>query len=271
MDRRFVAPPYDTAILPHYAGLFDAAFVALHPFFRLPGMDPADCLHGTQVFERAEVPEGVSLRAHMAAGEAERRAGKALDEDAVDLAAKAGGQKVSWREMVSRTGLADHRDLNRALRTHIKALKPEFADEAAATRLVEVCAGENLFLPTEGAFQPLMERSLVALFAACGCSQVIVGDEFGDEAVPVALAALEEDRPWHMTPAWPPIAPRRLVAEDGSLMACVDWDSFFILILGTRARFGQVDPASLFEGFWCGPETELSWQRQPLRPLDAGR
>ncbi|GGF86734.1 hypothetical protein GCM10007301_53310 [Azorhizobium oxalatiphilum] len=264
---RLVAPPYDTAILPWYGGRFDAAFVALHPFFALPGVDPAACAHGTLVMERDEVPEGMSLRDHLDAQQAGRHADVTLDEDAVDMAAKAQGIAMSWSVLAARAGFADHRAVNRALRTHIRALKPAFADPQGAAALEAFCAREKLFLPTEGVFQPLMEARLAALFAACGCERVVVGDEFGEEQEVRPRAVLEDARPWHLVPDYPRNLPRRLLAEDGSLMACVDWDSFFTLILGTHARFAEADPGALFEGFWCAPDTELSWQRQAVQPL----
>jgi hypothetical protein len=260
--------PDDEPLLDFYKGTFDAAYIAVHPFFRIPGLDPLRCAHGSVVVRRSEMPEDVDLLDYSRLIDAERRLVHQVPEGDVDERAKRDGVIVPWRDVGPYCELDDARAINRALRTVILGLRPEFADEDGADRLTAFCAREQIFRPTESEFQPICEDRLVSLFEQAGCGRVILGDEFGDHDIPKPLDFLRTEQAWAERADWPPIyGVRRLYAEDRSMIAIVPWDQFFTVIAMTAERATHTRVESLFEGFWCDDATTLSWWRDPPRPL----
>lgn len=266
-DKRIFGVPDDTKVLPWYDGAFSKAFVALHPFFLIDGLDPAVCEHGTLVLFGRDRPEDVDLVDWCGQAQADRLIGKELTSSSVDDASKRFGKNARWSTIGEQVGLADHRDINRALRTHIGGLKAEYADPASAERLISHCARMQTFLPTEGQLQPTMEDSFVNLFRRAGLTHVVIGDEFGDEEYVVSVDELCSPNSWPSSRSLPLPYPRRIFAQDRSLLVTVHWDSFFTFILGTDDRLQDVEVGSLFEGFWCSETTTISWQTEPLIPL----
>ncbi|MCO6392677.1 DUF2711 family protein [Aliihoeflea aestuarii] len=264
----FRMPMADTPILPFYGGAYDRGFVALHPFVTIDGLDPAQCEHGTHIVERSEIPDGVDIVAWADEHRAGERKNMVIDADQVDHAAKIRGRPVGWRQMGEAVGFTDHLALNRALRTHIRALRPEFADPEGAAKLVAHCAQRRIFLPTEGEFQPVMERAMLRFLTAAGLDRIIWADEFdADSAQQICLDDFPSEGRWIEGKATPDFRPRRLFAGDGSLFVCVDWDSFFTLILGSERRLAAGRPETCFEGFRCARETEIFWIFQEPLPL----
>lgn len=262
-DRRIFGPPDDEPMLAWYNGAYSHAFVALHPFYTVEGLDPASCHYGTVVISRDQVPRGADVLQWAEAEAEAEQVGKELGTDAVDEAAKCFGQRVRWRTICNEAGFADHRDLDRALRTHIQGLRHDLCDPEAAERLVAYCRERNIFLPTEGTIQPVLEVSFVELFKRAGLSEFVIADEFGDDERLVGVGALAADgtqRSWQTSPV---PRPKRLYAPDRSLLAWVHWDSFFTVIFGTSERLAGVGLGELFEGFWCSPETTVSWLFEP--------
>lgn len=262
-EKQLLGPPDGVPVLPWYEGAFTKGFVALHPFFRVDGLDPASCNCGTLFLAREERPANVQLSDWLAEEWSARARGNELAS--IDEIAKRFGEAVQWRE-IQAMGFADHRATNRALGTHIKALGPECSDPAGAASLVEHCAAAKVFLPTEGVFQPLMERSFVELFRRVGLQEVIVGDEFGDEAHKMKVEDLATEQSWSHSIAIPVKLPRRIYAEDRSLLVAVPWDSFFTFVFGSEDRL-SCRIGDLFEGFWCSEETSVSWSEEHRLPL----
>ncbi|MGH6780573.1 MAG: hypothetical protein ACREB5_00505, partial [Sphingomonadaceae bacterium] len=124
-EKALFGPPEDTPILPWYDGAYTVAFVALHPFFRVPGLDPAICEYGTLILDGCDRPDGADFLDWTNGAVAERRTGKELDGAAIDNVAKRFAEPFGWRSICEEVGFSDHRDLNRALRTSIGGLKPE--------------------------------------------------------------------------------------------------------------------------------------------------
>ncbi|MDH7975072.1 hypothetical protein QH494_23050 [Sphingomonas sp. AR_OL41] len=265
-ERRFFGPPDDQAILPWYDGAYSRAFIALHPFFAVEGLDPATCVDGPLVLDADDSPQNLGLIEWLDRENARQRVGKELDEDAVDDIAKLFGSTIAWQAMAARADIADHRGLNRALRTGIGGLRAELADHPAEARLRLCCVRDRIFRPATGVLPPPMERGLVDLFRRARLDEIVMGDEFGDQEHVVDVAALDMPTSWR-TSSLPIPFPRRLFARDGSLLVSVHWDSFFTIILGTEERLSGVGIDALFEGFWASVETSIGWLFQPAIPL----
>jgi hypothetical protein len=262
---KLVLPLDGTPLLPSYEGAYSRAFVALHPFFTVEGLDPAACTYGTLVLSAPDKPDDVDMLGWAERERAAQAHGKELKGGSVDEIAKRFGQPVRWRAICDEVGFPDHRDLNRALLTHIQALNHGYSDPDGADLLERHCADHRIFLPTEGAFQAVMERAYVELLRRAGVEQVYFSDEFGDEAQLVRVDDLATDGAWDLPPLR--FQPRQIFSEDRSLFITVHWDSFFAVIFGTDERLSfRLD--DLFEGFWCSDETTIGWSFEPHIPLN---
>jgi hypothetical protein len=258
IEKQTSYPSYDEPILGWYAGAYDWAYIAFHPFVRVQGLDPAKCAPWTTHVSRSDLPHDLTLidiSAHLRRGQEFQFSPKVVDE-----IAKRQGLALRWSEVGKAAGLANPANLNVALLTSIGALRAEFADQAGAERLTNYCASQQIFLPTEGQFQAVMEQSLGKLFADAGIDRVEAADQFDEDAHPIELDLLQSQQPWCSLEGIPSRS-GRLFAEDRSLLVVVDWDSFFTLICGKAEHLQRVDLTKLFEGFWCRPDTTHDWWR----------
>lgn len=262
LDRWKYSPPDDIPMLPWYQGAFEHGFIALHPFFVVDGLNPSSCESGTLVLTAADRPEGTPLLEWWDRKAEENSNGKEIDGRSLKEISKRFGRNIGWLEICEDLGLPDHCALDRALRTIIDGLRSESADQETAERLIAHCSHHQIFLPTEGDFQPTMEAQLVSLLERAGLSEVIVGDEFGDDERLMPVASLAGYTPWATRSDFPDYGARRLIAPDHSLLLWVHWDSFYTAIFGTKERMVSLGLAANVEGFWCSNENTTFWMFQ---------
>lgn len=267
IDRSKWPPPEESEMMPWYNQTFDHGFIALHPFFAIDGLNPSLCDHGTHVFSGSERPEGVGLLEWMDEKSAARREGKELFSGSIPEIAKRFGRRIGWREICQAVGLQDHCALDQALRTNIMGLRKELAAPAAAQAMTDYCEAAQIFLPTEGSFQPLMETALVALLRRAGLTEIIVANEFGDDEKSMPVEALEGEVAWELRDDLVKWGVRRLVAPDRSLLIWVHWDSFYTAIFGTEERLRDTQVSADLEGFWCSAKTTTYWLNEDAVPL----
>ena len=256
IDRRTLYPPTDRPLLE--GGPFEAGFIALHPFFVVDGLNPALADYGTIVIQR-DSHRDESVAELIEEAEVSRHEGN-VATDEVEFLAKTRGRPIRWSEVAAVTGIPNFSALNRALLTSIGALKPEFQDSKSAELLRSYCRANRVFMPTEGAIQPMMERGIAALLKTAGLDRAELASEFDATGVDVNVSELEVDAPWEI--AGNPRSISRIYAPDRSLLVAVDWDSFFTLIAGTHERLRRSEVESAFEGFPCSSETRHDWWHQ---------
>jgi hypothetical protein len=183
-----------------------------------------------------------------------------LSADEIAFLAKSRGREVSWSKICAATGIKTIPSLNRALLTTIGALQSKYASHEAAGKLQEYCRANRTFMPTEGAIQPIMELKIATLFQKVGIERLELACEFDEAGVSLEVSALCSQELWHV----PGLSrkPTRIYAEDRSLLAVVDWDSFFTLICGTNEILNQSEIDDDFEGFFCNRHTCHDWWSQ---------
>ena len=252
-------PGYDSPILQWYAGAYDMAYIALHPFVRIPGLDPAHCEPWTMHVDSTAVPPEQTPFDVMRQLRNEQSSN--FSPHVVDELSKRRGITLRWSEAGEAAGFNDPCDLNRALLSSIGALKREYEDSAGAERLSQYCSEQKIFMPTEGRFQSSMESLIVEVFQHAGYDQVEFADEFDEASSTIAVEKLRSEEPWSSITGFP-VRAGRIFTADRTLLAVVDWDSFFTLICGKAERLEHVALAELFEGFWCGLGTTHQWWRQ---------
>jgi len=207
-------------LLDAYGGRFESAFVILHPFVRVP----------------------------------QQLAWKSMRSYPDDGQILAQGQKCTWAEVYTRTGLNSCAKLNQALLASIDSIPEELTDFEARNLLQTFLEAESVWMPTEGRFEPLLHSDLLAAFEAAHCEKLIFVPEFTDVdgTVELDLAQLKNRvRPF----------PSRgtLMPADGSFLITVDWDSFFTLFYGPRAFVRDVAQRRNLEGFFAYPKMEHFW------------
>jgi hypothetical protein len=257
-------------VLEWFDGRYARCFVALHPFFRIPGMDPAQCMHGPLILEASDMPEGANFLEWNEEQYQNQLANKIFDSEAVDEAARLYGEPVSWHEICGEAGFSDHHALEVALLSCKHALIARYHDAKGVRRIEDYCAREKIFLPTDNEFQHSMQRGICALLDAYKAKRAIMEDEFGFAKEIVSLSYLQECGISPAGGAPEAYNPTRISTEDRALHICVEFDCFFALIFEQDDRLPKATIGNLFEGFWCMADTSLAWRRQPVQPLTAG-
>lgn len=216
----FVYPPCDAPLIEAYGGRFEALYIMLHPFVR--------------------VPDRLAWRATHAYP----------SEEQVVVA----GEKVRWAEVAAQTGLRGAAALNQALLTSINAIYPEFGDFAARNRLQRYLEAGNVWMPNEGSFEPMLQHDILDAFDAAGKSSLIFVPEFPsvDPVQPFNVNRLRT-----RADAFP--SRGSLTSQDASFLFTVDWDSFFTLFYGPRNFVDDFVARRKVEGFFANATTEHYW------------
>ena len=217
---QFKYPAYETPLLEAYGGLFESAFVVLHPFIR--------------------VPAALSW--------------KASPHYPEDSQIVAQGTKCRWAEVYSQTGLSSCAMLNQSLLASIGSIAEEHTDFEARHMLQHYLESEPVWMPTEGRFEPLLQSDLLAAFQAAGCGRLVHVPEFPDvdEVREYNSGELKDQ-----SIAFP--ARGTLLPADASFLFTVDWDSFFTLFYGPRDFVTDVARHRNIEGFFAYPNMEHFW------------
>lgn len=216
----FVYPSYEAPLLEAYGRRFECVYVMLHPFVR--------------------VPEPLAWRAT-----------RTYPPDEQILAA---GAKCAWAEVAARTGISTCAKLNQALLTATGSLTDYLCDFAARDLLQPYLQGEPVWMPGQGAFEPLLKADFLAAFERAGCEELIFVPEF-PQADPIERLRIAELQ--RQTQPFPTRG--SLVAPDASFLFTVDWDSFFTLFYGPRVFVEEIVRTRDVEGFFAGPTMEHAW------------
>jgi hypothetical protein len=217
---KFVYPPYGTHLVEAYDGRFECAFVALHPFVRVPAA------LGWSVTR--QYPDDAAIAAH--------------------------GAKCTWAEVSLQTGLRSCAQINQALLTAIGSLNADLAEPAGRDALEKFVQREPVWMPAEGRFEPLLQADLLAAFEMAGQTELIYVPEF-PQSDPVLRFSVRELRAGEAPfPGY-----GTLLAPDESFLFTVDWDSFFTLFYGPRALVERVTRARGIEGFYATANTDHAW------------
>jgi hypothetical protein len=175
--RELSYPDYSAKILEWYDGIYTSVFILLHPFFLVPGTRPSQYHHGTRVYSASEMSREDMME--MITGPV-----KIEPEDAIngfDHIVKSRAISVSWSTIMREAEFKTFSEINRALLTTIKALRAKYEDLEGAERLNEYCEQSNIFLPTEGQPQPILEKQIGEALLKIGVSEVMACDEFEEE------------------------------------------------------------------------------------------
>lgn len=217
---QFVYPSYQSPLVEAFGGRFEAVYVMLHPFIRMPD---AFSWRVTNHY-----PDDGEIRDY--------------------------GEKCSWAEVAAKTGMGACARLNQALLTSIGAIDEHLADYGARDKLQAFLQGSSVWMPVEGRFEPLLYADLLHAFARAELDRVVYVPEFPQKDPVQALSVAELEGRTIPLPTG-----GSLVAPDESFLFTVDWDSFFTLFYGPRTLVEKIVREREIEGFFAAPTTEHAW------------
>ncbi|RZI98367.1 MAG: DUF2711 family protein, partial [Brevundimonas sp.] len=233
-DPELAYPSYDRPFLESWNGRFEAVLVVLHPFFKLPDVQPVQ--QGYVV-----TPHARSVSGQVAFKDASKRF---VDEPNPALAkvfrssallASIGqpdgvewietAQRLTWEEVADQAELGSALRVGAALSAVIGGLRKEFVVQSDVEHLISFSEQKNVFLPSEGSFQPILLSPLADLFALSGTT-ILYQSEFDSDPVQTLTADdLKAGLPWRGA----------LYDPAKTHLAVIDWDSHFMLVAGPRA------------------------------------
>lgn len=257
VDRRIYEPFYDEPFLKWYDGIFDAVYIALHPFYFIEGVDPSKSERRNLNFLRADIEGALSIEKLNKISEANSNYYE-IGSESIQFLQKQKGVKIAWNEVRSACGFNSLSQVNRALKTLIRSLRPEFSSEGDALHLASFCSSKKMFLPDEDVIPPVLENSIWRLLGLLKSPEVTIVDEFADYKAIVSINDLNTELPW-IKSGLLTFHPSRIYTEDHSFLISASWDNFYTAICGNRLLLESVRLSELFDGFWCDLNTRPEW------------
>jgi hypothetical protein len=229
---QFAYPKHTTPLLQAYGDRFGAAFVALHPFFRMPAS-----LDWKPIDSNTNYPDNLYIRQH--------------------------GQPVYWENIMRGIGCGDLRHFYIGMLTSIRALKQEYEDKEITQLIDEYTEQANIYLPREGRFEPLLIESISQYVSLGRADEMLYLPEFAKKPEVVSAEAIiqkcDESESYLCG---------SLFDTNISRLVTVDWDDFFTVFYGSSSELATWLESSPLEGFFCDDKTLHSWcwQSKPLKP-----
>jgi hypothetical protein len=217
---QFVYPPYGTALTEAYEGRFEAVFVILHPFIRIP----------------------------------EHLAWTATRRYPADAEIIAHGTRCTWTQVGRETRLNSCARLNQALLTATGSLTGDLADAEGKSALQGFLLSQPIWMPAQGRFEPLLQRDLLQVFSLAGWDHLIHVPEFPEPDSVASLPILDFKENLVAFPTG-----GTLLAPDLSFLFTVDWDSFFTLFYGARRFVEEMARGFNLDGFFANANTDHAW------------
>ena len=216
--------PQDGSILEHYAGEYEAVYVALSPFIRPVSLSP-------HLFRPETYPDPPTIMATCA--------------------------PVMWSEIQKLWHFDSIEEIDIALRTSILGLRDHLLRKDLAQALASRIEDAGIVPPAEGHHPELMFATVMRMFEdKAGFPVVLVTDEFGEASTTWTIDRLLEGKarlPSHC----------HIHTPDRSLLWTVHWDSHCTFLCSSTETLHELRVHDVLEGFYCSPQTEVYWSLHP--------
>lgn len=190
LERSITYPSHDIPVLQWWENVYDHVFVALHPFFRVPGHSPRTAAFGPEHIERS----GLSWEGFRKLALEERNRPNAAPDD-FDATIKKLGRPVSWEQVNTIVGARPFPEFSLAVWMATVEFRRDDSDEDLIRQILEFADQTDLYLPEEDLFPAIYETALGHMFESLGISNLVIDDEFDGCPTPVnAGALLDTDR-----------------------------------------------------------------------------
>jgi hypothetical protein len=258
VDRRITDPHFGAPFLEWYDGIFDSVYIALHSFVTIEGMDPGKAERLVMVVNRNDIPAETLTLDLMHQIAEQRKEGLSFDLETVQTREKEIGSRVSWEHIKESCGFSSIPDVNRALLAIIMAINEKHRNAADTAHLEAFCDANQIFLPTEDVFPPIMQPEIASLLQRLNSGPVYIADEINQNIAKLDPAAMFEAKPWMRSGLFN-FRANKIYPEDYSFLLIVPWDNFYTAICGDGNRLKAAKIEELFEGFWCDSTTTGDW------------
>ena len=119
----------------------------------------------------------------------------------------------------------------------------------ATEKMLEICTGQNFFIPDEGRFSPLVQLGLARFLKQLGYDKVTIADHFG---LSPRLVKSEELLSGRSVPA-------EIQSMDGAIYICIYTDYHYFLVCQSNHSTSVANPMHYFEGFFADEKTNDLW------------
>jgi hypothetical protein len=197
----FAVGPTDGKILEFYAGVFEAAYVLLHPFIRA-------VLIEKEKFKPSTYPTRSSIVKNC--------------------------EPFSWQDVAAKAGLPSIAAVDIGLRSMILGLRKDLSNQEYAGKVESLVELDGILPPAEGCFSDLLHDRVLAYIQTLGHEWVWVGDEFGTERKLYWIEDLKgQDDP-------PTRGRCNVFSPDKSILWTTHWNSHFSFLCSSKANLARL-------------------------------
>jgi len=193
--------PTEGKVLKYYEGVFEAAYVLLHPFIKPVSV-------GKEQFKPETYPTRSSIAKKCEA--------------------------VSWQEVAARAGLPSIAAVDIGLRSMILGLSEELSNQKYAGKIESLVESDNILPPLDGCFSDLLHDRVLAHIQELGHEWVWVGDDFGTERKLYWIEDLKGQE------AGPTRDHHNVFTPDQSILWTTHWDSHFSFLCSSRNNLSNI-------------------------------
>jgi hypothetical protein len=252
IENKNLYPDEETPVLKHYSE-FESVYVGLLPFFKLVKehcdtnsskkvISLEEARKKDEIFEKIENSSNMTIYLSNDCYPS--------DEEIIQH-----GKKVTWKEIIQNTKLDDNKELNKALMTSIGAFKKKLQREDLLEILNQYSDKNNIWHPSEGAFDLFTKSSIFEILKSNGISKIIVEDEFYENKKTIDLNDLTQNDFREKID----FKDYYIYDKNKSILFSISWDYFFFFIAINEKVFSKKSIEKYIEGFWADEKCSHLW------------
>lgn len=252
IENKKLYPDEETPVLKHYSE-FDCVYVGLLPFFKLD-KEHCDTNSSKKVIslEEARKKDEIFNKIENYSNMTIYSSNECYP---TDEEISQNGKKVLWNEIIQSTKLNDCKELNKALMTSIGAFKKKLERKDLLNILNQHSDKNNIWHPTEGAFDFFTKASIYEILTLKGISEIIVEDEFYENKKTIDLTDLNKSDFCEKID----FKDYYIYDKNKSILFAISWDYFFYFIAINEKVFSKKSIESNLEGFWADEKCSHLW------------
>ena len=252
IENKHLFPDEETPLLEHYSD-FDNVYIGLLPFFKL---DKEHC-------DTNSSKKIISLEEAREKNEIFTKIGNPSNVDIYvsnecypnDEEITQNGKVIKWKEIIENTRFENYKELNKALMTSIGGFKTKLQREDLLEILNQYAERENIWHPTEGAFDFFTKSSIFEILTINGIDKVVVEDEFYENRKTINLTDINKSDFCDKIN----FKDYYIYDKSKSILFAISWDYFFYFIAINERVFSKKTIETNFEGFWADEKCSHLW------------
>lgn len=252
IENKKLYPDEETPVLKHYSD-FEHVFVGLLPFFKLD-KEHCDANSSKKVISTQEAQEK-DKALKIIENHSNVTSCSSNEYYPSDAEIAQNGKNVNWNEIIQSTKLNDNKELNKALMTSIGAFKKKLQRKDLLEILNQYSDKNNIWHPSEGAFDFFTKSSIFEILKLKGISKVDIEDEFYENKKTIDLNDLTQRDFCDKIDS----KDYYIYDKNKSILFAISWDYFFFFIAINKRVFSKKIIETNFEGFWADEKSSHLW------------